>query len=132
MIELKHNCIMPKDYLDLRVRSGNKPCKELHAVGAIKNSMFTTGLYQDGMLIAFGRVCGDAYLQLTVCDIMVDLRYQSKKLEAIIVKDIEDFLREAVNADTSVLVMASAEIGEIFARFGYKYFDEDFVVTMER
>ena len=132
MLEFRQNQIMPRDYLDLRRRSGNGPCKEINAVGAIRDSLYTTGVYQDGELIAFARVCGDGFLHALVCDFMMDERYADDKLAALVVKDVEDYLRETIKSDTTVVVMVDSPYDKLFARFGYKYLDEDFELAMKR
>ena len=132
MIDLKYNQTMPRDFVKLMIKSGMKPCRASSAVGAIKNSIFTVGIFSDKELIAFGRICGDVHLYMIVCDIMVDPKYAGRKLELAVIKELENFLREAATPDTTVLAKVDAPIGKIFARLGYKYFDEDYQVVMVR
>lgn len=132
MLEVRHNRILPADYMKLRSRCGIEPCKEISAVGAIKQSIYTVGFYHDDQIIAFGRVCGDGCLSALVCDLMIDPKYAGSKLVPALVKDIEDYLRETVNNDTEVLVKVDAPMDRLFARFGYKYFDADYELVMKR
>lgn len=132
MLKIKHNETLPKDYMSLRTRSGHQSCSQLAAVGAIKNSIFTTGIYQDDELLAFGRVCGDGQLYFLVCDIMVDERYTDPRFNLAVVKEIDDYLRLSATKDSQVLVKVERPTDELFRKLGYQYFDEDFELVMKR
>ncbi|MDD5823327.1 MAG: hypothetical protein PUD55_02700 [Firmicutes bacterium] len=132
MIDLKYNQTMPRDFVKLMLKCGIKPCRAESAIGAIKNSILTVGIFQDNDLIAFGRIIGDKYLYLVICDIMVDPKYTGRNLELAIIKELEHFIREASTPDTTVLAKVDASVGRILARIGYKYFDEDYQVVMKK
>lgn len=132
MIDIKYNRTMPRDYVKLMLKSGAKPCKAETAIGAIKNSVFTVGIYNGEELIAFGRICGDGFRFLVICDIMVDARYAGKKLELAIIKELDAFVKETVKPDTTVLAQVDAPLGRILTHLGYKYYDEDYSVVMKR
>ncbi len=132
MISIRHNETLPRDFRSLQARSGHGVSSKLSAVGAIKNSIFTVGVYQDDELVAFGRVCGDYHLYFLICDIMIDARYTDEKYMKLVVKELDDFLRLAATKDSQVIAELDKPMDEFFAKIGFKYFDEDYRLVMRR
>lgn len=123
---------MPRDFVSLMLRSGNEPKTAIAATAAIRSSLFTVGIYQGDVLVAFGRVIGDDALYYIVCDVMVDRRYRDRNLEMHIAKEINDYIRELSTKDSNVFVMAEKPLDDVFRRFGFKYLDDDFRCVMTR
>lgn len=123
---------MPRDFVSLMLRSGNEPKTAIAATAAIRSSLFTVGIYQGDVLMAFGRVIGDDALYYIVCDVMVDRRYRDRNLEMHIAKEIDDYIRELSTKDSNVFVMADKPLDDVFRRFGFKYLDDDFRCVMTR
>ena len=132
MISIRHNETLPRDFRSLQARSGNRVSSKLSAVGAIKNSIFTVGIYLDEELVAFGRVCGDYHLYFLICDIMLDKRLTNERYINLVVKELDDFLRLAATKDSQVIVEVDKPMDELFAKIGFKYFDEDYRLVMRR
>lgn len=131
-MEFRFNGTFPKDYASLLERSGNEPHDMLAITGAIKNSLFTAGIYEGEELIAFGRVTGDDALCYIICDIMVDERFKGRKLEAMVLKEIDDYIKSVGTKDSQTILIADKELGELARRFRYMYFDSDFYAIMKR
>lgn len=131
-MDIRINRTMPRDFVSLMLRSGNEPKTAIAATAAIRSSLFTVGIYQGDVLVAFGRVIGDDALYYIVCDVMVDRRYRDRNLEMHIAKEINDYIRELSTKDSNVFVMAEKPLDDVFRRFGFKYLDDDFRCVMTR
>ena len=131
-MDVRINSIMPRDFVSLMLRSGNEPHTALAATQALRNSLFTVGIFDDGRLLAFGRVIGDDALYYLICDVMVDSRYADSDLEMRVMKEIDDYIRELSTKDSMVYVMADKPSDEICRKFGFKYLDDDFRCVMVR
>ena len=131
-MDIRINRTMPRDFVSLMLRSGNEPKTAIAATAAIRSSLFTVGIYQGDVLMAFGRVIGDDALYYIVCDVMVDRRYRDRNLEMHIAKEIDDYIRELSTKDSNVFVMAEKPLDDVFRRFGFKYLDDDFRCVMTR
>lgn len=131
-MDIRINRILPRDFVSLMLRSGNEPKTALAATAALKNSLFTVGIYQENKLLAFGRVIGDDSMYYVACDIMVDSKYSGQGLEMHVMKEIDDYIRTLSTKDSRVFVMANKPMDEVCRRFGFKYLDDDFRCVMTR
>ena len=129
-METRINQTLPRDFVSLMIRSGNEPTKAEAATKAIINSLLTVGVYDRGQLMAFGRVVGDDALVYCVCDIMVDPRYKKKNLLYQVLNEINDYLLMHRTKGSRVFVTVDRPIDAICRRYGFKYLDTDFQVTM--
>lgn len=131
-MEFKFNQTLPGDYASLLERSGNMKHSALAITKAIKNSLFTVGIYEGEELIAFGRVTGDDALCYIICDIMVDEKLADRNLEAMIFKELDDYIRAVNTKDSQTILIADKKVGELARKFRYMYFDSDFYAIMKR
>lgn len=131
-MEIRFNRTLPKDYASLLERSGNDMHSMVSITGAIKNSLFTVGIYEGEELIAFGRVTGDDALCYIICDIMVDTVYEDKNYEAVVLKEIDDYFKAVRTKDSQAILIGDRKLGEIARRFKFMYFDSDFYAIMKR
>lgn len=131
-MEFRFNQTLPDDYASLEQRSGNMPHSALAITGALKNSLFTIGIYDNEELIAFGRVTGDDSLCYVITDIMVDEKYRGRNLDAMILKEIDDYLKTVGTKDSQAILIADKAVGEMARKFKYMYFDSDFYAIMKR
>lgn len=132
MVELRYNQTLPRDYASLKIRCGYKLKDAEACIGAIKESLFTVGIYHDDEMLAFGRICGDGHLYMLVCDVLVDSRYADKNFDQVILKKLDEFLAIAVTSETNVLVLTEPKQAKVLSKMGYKYFDEDRQLVMHR
>lgn len=131
-MEYRFNRSMPDDIISLSKRSGTRILSRISAVTALKNSLFTVGIYDGDVLVAFGRVCGDDALCFVVCDVMVDEAYREQHLEVQILKELDTYLRSVVTRESQVYVHVSRPYDEVCQRYGFKYLDGDYEVMMKR
>ena len=67
-MKYRYNETLPADFAALAQKCGARiPLKSAHE--AIRNSLFTVGIFEEEQLVAFGRICGDGVLYYLVCDI---------------------------------------------------------------
>lgn len=129
-MNIKLNQTTPCEFASLMVRKGinRKNAAEINA--ALDSSLLTIGIYSGNNLVAFARLCGDGVFYLLACDIMIDERYRGKGLEGTLIKEIEDYLLEKGGRNTTVIMLADRDTRYICRKFGYKYLDSDYNITM--
>ena len=127
----KFNETLPAEYQALAESCGQKVSAK-SVTRALQNSIFTVGIYDEGALVAFGRICGDGVLCFMVCDIMVDDRYWQEQLERQVIQEITEYLREVTTRESCVTIHVSAEYGPLCRQYGYRYLDEDCEVVMRK
>ena len=113
-----------KDYVDLRIRSGMGEKDLSRSQRALDKSLFTASIYQDDLLIAFGRVVGDEGITFVVSDIMVDRAYWRQGYGDHIMSAIDDYLEEFTYEDSFVTLIARTPADKIYLKYNFVYVDE--------
>lgn len=114
-----------QDYISLRLRSGmgNKDLGRSQI--ALDNSLFTVSLYDEGILIAFGRIVGDGGITYVVSDIMVDKDYQRKGYAEEIMKAIDNYFDKHAHEDSYICLIANHPADLLYHKHHFEYLPED-------
>lgn len=110
-----------KDYVSLRLRSGmgNKDLKRSEI--ALKNSLFTASIYDNTILIAFGRIVGDGGITYVVSDIMVDKDYRRSGLAELIMKEIDSYFEKNAYEDSYICLIANSPADKLYNKHRFEY-----------
>lgn len=110
-----------KDYVSLRLRSGmgNKDLKRSEI--ALKNSLFTASIYDNNILIAFGRIVGDGGITYVVSDIMVDKDYRRRGLAELIMKEIDSYFEKNAYEDSYICLIANSPADKLYNKHRFEY-----------
>lgn len=126
-MNIKHTYEPPteQDYVSLRLRSrmGGKDLERSKI--ALRNSLFTISLYDDEILIGFGRVVGDGGITYVVSDIMVDEKYQRKGFAEQIMKAIDAYLDENTHEDSFISLIANYPADLLYKKHRFEYLPEN-------
>lgn len=76
MTTIKKNTITIEEYLEIRACIGWIRLQEKQAETALKNSLLTVGIYDQGNLVGMGRLVGDGAVICYVQDLIVVPEYQ--------------------------------------------------------
>jgi len=131
-MEIKYNRTLPIDYAKLMLRCNAAKHDAAVITGALRDSLFNVGLYDDGELIAFGRIVGDGHTYFLLCDILVDPDYTELGYEYMIMKELNDYILEYADSTSRIFVIAETPLDEQYLKLGYKYLDPDFEVIMTK
>ena len=115
----------PEDYISLRMRSGMGDKDLVRSQKAIENSLFTVSIYDQGKLIAFGRIVGDAGITYVVSDIMVDEKYWRRGLANKIMQAIDTYLKENTFEDSYVCLIANKPADVLYHKYNFAYLPDN-------
>ncbi len=126
------NRVLPNDYRKLVFKVTGEKIKEVKAIDIMRNSALTVGLYEDGELMAFGRVCGDRAMYYLVCDVFIDENAPYLGLAEIVIKEIDDYLKAVSDRHSKAIVMSDPRYDRLWRSLGFKYIDSDYRSILER
>ena len=88
---------------------------------ALDNTLYSISIYDEDKIIGFGRLIGDGICFIYIHDVMVEPKYQSKKIGTKImnqlIKKIEEIKKE--NLDMRVYLGASKGKEGFYKKFGF-------------
>ena len=121
MIELVEKIPTADEYNNLTASVGwgrreNKIVEE-----ALRNTIYSLCVYDDNKLIGYGRIIGDKTIFLYIQDIMVEPKYQSKKIGTKIMNGLLEKIKElkGVNPELRVYLGASKAKETFYKKFGF-------------
>ncbi|MDO4961465.1 MAG: GNAT family N-acetyltransferase [Eubacteriales bacterium] len=122
-----------EEYNNLRIKSGKgHEADPKMAERALNSSCYLIGAYDEGTLVGMGRVAGDGAITFVVTDIMVDKAYQRRGIADKIMDHIDEYLKEATDENSFVILSAKLPYDGLYLKHGFKQFDENIRVAMLR
>lgn len=103
-----------QDYIDLRIRADMGGKDLARSTVALQNSLFTVCLYDNDLLVAFGRVVGDGGITYVVSDIMVDKAYRRKGYAERIMQQIDLYFAQHTHEDSYICLIANRPADELY------------------
>lgn len=103
-----------QDYIDLRIRADMGGKDLARSTVALQNSLFTVCLYDNNLLVAFGRVVGDGGITYVVSDIMVDKAYRRKGYAERIMQQIDLYFAQHTHEDSYICLIANRPADELY------------------
>ena len=88
---------------------------------ALENTLYSICAYDNEQIVGYGRIIGDKTIFLYIQDIMVNPKYQNKKIGTYIMNNILDKIAEykKVNPDIRVYLGASKGKEDFYKKFGF-------------
>ncbi|CAM3960617.1 GNAT family N-acetyltransferase [Mesobacillus zeae] len=113
--------LSPEDYVSIRLEAGlSAKSVEAAAIG-LKNSIHSVSVYQDAVLIGFGRIIGDGALFYQIVDIAVKPAWQGKGIGKEIMQQLMDYLERNTLPGAYVSLIADNPANRLYEKFGFKY-----------
>jgi len=120
----------------LRIKENNKNVEEFNslydAVGwgahsnniskrALDNTFYSVSVYEDDMIIGYGRLIGDTICFMYIQDVMVKPEFQNKKIGTIIMNRLLEKITELKkeNPDIRVYLGATKDKEMFYEKFGF-------------
>ncbi|HKK95597.1 MAG TPA: GNAT family N-acetyltransferase [Anaerovoracaceae bacterium] len=122
-MEQRINFTTPEEYLSLRRRSQRENKDFKRSEVALNNSLFMIGIYDNGFLVAFGRVIGDGGITYIVSDVMVDTNYWRQGLGDKIMCAIDGFLNENTYEDSYICLIAKCPADKLYLKHNFEYLE---------
>lgn len=104
MIEIKENKITTQEYLEIRAKVGWVALMPEQAERALKNSLYVVGAYEDGCLVAMGRVVGDGAVICYIQDLIVVPETQRKGIGSIVLKELISYVEMLRSKGTQMML----------------------------
>ncbi|RKD28604.1 GNAT family N-acetyltransferase [Lacrimispora algidixylanolytica] len=119
--EIKENILTAKDFVRLRVSAGWGELLEQQAQDALKNSLCTIAVMDQGQVIGMGRLVGDGVLICYVQDLVILPKYQGKGIGKSIMERLIAYTKEHGIPETNLTMGLFAAKGkeEFYQKFGF-------------
>jgi GNAT superfamily N-acetyltransferase len=119
--EIKENVLTAKDFIALRVSAGWGELLEQQAQDALKNSLFTISVMDQGQVIGMGRLVGDGVYICYVQDLVILPNYQEKGIGKSIMERLIAYTKEHGVPETNVTLGLFAAKGkeEFYQKLGF-------------
>ena len=114
-----------KDYVDLRIRADMGSKDLARSAVALQNSLFTVCLYDNDLLVAFGRVVGDGGITYVVSDIMVDKAYRRRGYAERIMQQIDLYFAQHTHEDSYICLIANRPADQLYHKHQFDYLPAD-------
>ncbi len=121
MFTVMHNTLTPAEYADLYASVGWTPPPLEQIAIALAHSDLTVSVWDNGTLIAMGRIIGDHAISFFVKDIAVRPDYQGRGAGKLIMDTMIAFIRETVPQGYNVSMELIASEGKegFYGPFGF-------------
>ncbi len=119
--EIQENVLTAKDFIKLRVSAGWGELLEQQAQDALKNSLFTNAVMDQGQVIGMGRLVGDGVYICYVQDLVILPKYQGKGIGKLIMERLIAHTKEHGVSETNVTLGLFAAKGkeEFYQKLGF-------------
>ena len=113
-----------EEYTDLRLRSGMGAKDMNRSQIALDHSLFVASIYDNDLLVAFGRIAGDGGITYVVSDIMVDEAYRRRGLADQIMQAIDRYFDEHTHEDSYICLVANRPADRLYLKHRFEYLPE--------
>ena len=113
-----------EEYIDLRLRSGMGAKDMNRSQIALDHSLFVASIYDNDLLVAFGRIAGDGGITYVVSDIMVDEAYRRRGLADQIMQAIDRYFDEHAHEDGYICLIANRPADRLYLKHRFEYLPE--------
>ena len=113
-----------EEYIDLRLRSGMGAKDMNRSQIALDHSLFVASIYDNDLLVAFGRIAGDGGITYVVSDIMVDEAYRRRGLADQIMQAIDRYFDEHTHEDSYICLVANRPADRLYLKHRFEYLPE--------
>ncbi|MDY4949031.1 MAG: GNAT family N-acetyltransferase [Clostridium cadaveris] len=86
---------------------------------ALKNTLYSTVVYDDEMPVAIGRVVGDGRIVFFLKDIVVHPDYRGKQVGKLVVNNLLDYIEKAGCEGAYIGLMAMPGTEAFYEKFGF-------------
>ena len=121
MISIKENVNSVEEYNYLYDAVGWGSYDDKISKKALENTMYSVSVYDGDKIIGYGRIIGDGICFLYIHDVMVDLKYQNKKIGSQIMNKLLETINQIKLENPYVRVYLGASKGKekFYERFGF-------------
>jgi GNAT superfamily N-acetyltransferase len=109
----------PEAFCELRDQMGWHPVSLGSVERAFTGSIVAASIFDDGELLAFGRVAGDTALYLYLQDVMVAPAYQRAGLGTMIVHQLLGVVQDQLDDGAFLGLLATPGSEKFYRRFGF-------------
>lgn len=122
MIRKEENNITVQEFNYLNTRVGWGRWEEEAVEEALKNTLYSVSIYEDDIIVGYGRIIGDKAIFLYIHDVMVVPPYQGKKIGTMIMDSLLEKVDEYKKINPSIRTYLGATKGceKFYEKFGFK------------
>ncbi|ABX42186.1 GNAT family N-acetyltransferase [Lachnoclostridium phytofermentans] len=118
-IEIVDNALTPEIYIDVRKQVNFKYYEYDDVKIALKNSLYSVVIFDDGKPIGISRVVGDGRIVFFIKDVVVVPEYQKLKVGSMLMNRIEQYLSNAACDGAYIGLMSTPGQTEFYKKFGF-------------
>lgn len=121
MITIKENVNNVNEFNSLFDAVGWGSYEDDVSMNALKNTIYSVSVYDEDRIIGFGRLIGDGFCYIYIHDVVVDPKYQSKKIGTIIMNKLLEEIEKLKSNNPYIRVYLGASKGKegFYRKFGF-------------
>ncbi len=121
-MEVRVNELTPELFLELYTSVGWEPPSIEQVVAALKNTLATFAVYQEGRAVGMARLIGDRGMSFYIKDFAVIPAMQSHGVGTLLMKSMEKYIRENIETDwaVSLELISTKEAVTFYKRNGFE------------
>ena len=116
---IEKNKLTVEQYQILRKTTGWDLINDVPVSIALKNDLFSIGVFDDQAIIGMGRVIGDGAIYFYIQDVAVLPEYHKQGVGSLIMDHIENYLNENTNKNSFIGLMAAKGVKEFYKKYHY-------------
>ena len=118
-IEIVDNALTPEIYIDVRKQVNFKYYEYEDVEIALKNSLYTVVVFDDGKPIGIARIVGDGRIVFFIKDVVVIPDYQNQKIGSMLMTKLEQYISETACDDAYIGLMSTPGQTDFYKKFGF-------------
>lgn len=108
------------EYQSLRKTTGWDMLADKVVETALKQDLFSIGIFDHDAIIGMGRIIGDGGLYFYIQDVVVKPEYHGQGIGKLIMQNIESYLERNAPHNAFIGLMAADGVKDFYYKFGYK------------
>lgn len=124
-MRIEYRSPTPSEYTKLRDSVGWWKTDEKAIETALKNSLFSLVVLENGDVVGIGRIIGDGGLYFYIQDLIVHPEYQNKGLGKMMINELLHYIKANAKRGAFVGLMAAKGHKKYYEQFGFKARDAD-------
>lgn len=118
-LEIIDNALTPEIYIDIRNQVNFKKYEYDDVEVALKNTLYSVVIYDDGKPIGIARVVGDGRIVYFIKDVVVIPEYQNRKIGAMLMNRIQQYISNTACDGAYIGLMSTPGLADFYKKFGF-------------
>ncbi|PHV71176.1 GNAT family N-acetyltransferase [Sporanaerobium hydrogeniformans] len=118
-IEIVDNALTPEIYIAVRKQVNFKYYPYEDVKVALKNSLYTVVIYDEGKPIGISRIVGDGKIVFFIKDVVVIPEYQKQNIGSMLMDRIQQYISTVACEGAYIGLMSTPGLTNFYKKFGF-------------